>query len=89
MESSQPQLHEGISAQRILVEEDKLRELFTLCKVPGCGAAIDPSEVILTYTGTVAHVTATCNSNHTEFWDSSSSVGEGHGKRFVTNILMV
>ena len=85
MESSQPQLHEGISAQRILVEEDKLRELFT----PGCGAAIDPSEVILTYTGTVAHVTATCNSNHSEFWDSSSSVGEGHGKRFVTNILMV
>ena len=88
-ESSQQHLHNGVFLQRVIVDEDKLRALFTVCKVPDCGSAIDPTEVDIRYTGAAAHVTATCNSNHTETWDSSSAVGEGHNKRFVINILMV
>ena len=72
------------------MDEDKLRALITVCKVIGCGSAIDPSEVTVRYIGTVAQVTATCNNNHSEYWESSSTVGDGHGiSSYVTNILAV
>ena len=71
------------------MEEDKLRSLFVVCKLPECRAAIDPDEVIFRYTGAALNVTATCNNNHTEHWDSSSSVGEGRAKHFIINVLLV
>ena len=71
------------------MEEDKLRSLFVVCKLPECRSAIDPDEVTFRYSGAAVHVIATCNSNHTEHWESSSSVGEGHGKHYVINVLLV
>ena len=86
---SEPHFHHGINEQRIIVDETNLRSLFTICKRPGCYSAIDPAEVIVRYTGAVAHVSATCNNNHTEHWESSSAAGEGHSKHYVTNVLLV
>ena len=57
----------GINEQRIIVEESKLRSLFKVCKVDGCHSVIDPDNVSIRFTGTVAHATATCNNSHTEF----------------------
>ena len=73
----------------VIVEEEKLLELFRVCKQPHCEAAIDPAEISLCRTGAALQITATCNNSHTEHWSSSSSIGEGRSRLFVINILLV
>ena len=82
-------IHPSISKSRVVVEEDQLMHLFRVCRLANCGSAIDPAEIIMDRTGAALTVKTTCNSNHVETWSSSPSIGEGHSKVHVINILLV
>ena len=74
---------------RLVVEEDLLLQLFTVCRHANCGSAIDPAEVTLVRTGAALQISATCNNNHSQEWSSSASIGHGNSKLFVINVLLV
>jgi hypothetical protein len=75
--------------KRVIVEEEQLLQLFKICRQPNCGSAIDPTEIKLCRTGAALQITATCNNSHVEKWSSSSTIGAGHSKLFVINLLLV
>ena len=71
------------------MEQDQLLQLFHKCRRAGCTAAVDEDDIQINRTGAAIHVVATCNNSHVEHWMSSSTVGEGHSKLFVVNVLLV
>ena len=64
-------------------------DLFRVCNTPNCGSIVDSDDTKVTTAGANITVTATCLENqHTQTWSSSSSVGEGHKRIFIVNILL-
>ena len=74
--------------KRIIVETDLLLELFSVCKHPGCGSAIDRDNIQVKTTGAAVGINATCNNSHENTWSSSSKVGEGKKQSNLINIEM-
>ena len=73
---------------RVIVETDLLLELFSVCKYPGCGCAVDSENIQVTRIGAALRVKATCNDSHENVWSSSSKVGEGKKQMYLINILL-
>ena len=63
-------------------------ELFSLCPVHGCGAAIDPANRNIIEHGAAIVVHYTCNSHHKGEWSSSPTVGSGNSKVWVINSIL-
>ena len=78
-----------VSYKSVIVEEQKLLQVFRVCKERNCNAVIDPAEIVLRRTGATLQVTANCNNSHTEVWSSSSSVGDGRSSLYMIDVLMV
>ena len=75
--------------QSIIIEEERLMELFKKCQHIDCEAAVDQDNLEVIRNGAYMKITATCNNNHVEMWESSSRVGEGHIQYPVINLLLV
>ena len=73
---------------RVIVETDLLLELFSVCKYPGCGCAVDSENIKVTRVGAALKVKATCNDSHDYLWSSSSKVGQGKNQMYLINILL-
>ena len=74
--------------KRVIVERDLLLKLFSVCKYPGCGCAVDSENVKVTRVGAALKVKTTCNDSHDYFWVSSSKVGQGKKQMYLINILL-
>ena len=81
-------LDKDVLIERIIVDRPALLSLFRVCSTQGCGALIDPGDVVVHTHGAAMTVRATCLENHEMFWKSSSIVGEGRKQIFVVNILL-
>ena len=73
---------------RFIVEKTSLQRLFRFCSVEKCGSIIDQEDVTFHKKGAAVVVKYTCLNHHEQSWSSSSSVGEGHHRFFVINILL-
>ena len=73
---------------RFIVEKTALVRLFRFCSVENCRSLIDPEDVTFHKKGAAVVVKYTCLNHHDQSWSSSSSVGEGHHRFFVINILL-
>ena len=65
-----------------------LLQLFSLCQVVECGAAIDPENIDVKQHGAAVVVRYTCNKHHAREWCSSPVMGKGKGKIWVINALL-
>ena len=81
-------LDKEVLTERVLVDKPAILNLFRVCSIQGCGAPIDPEDVIAHTDGAAMTVKATCLENHEISWKSCNTVGEGHSKIFVVNILL-
>ena len=82
-------LEVGIKTERIVVDKPSLLELFRVCSEPHCGSIIDQEDVSIITVGAAITVKTTCLQNHhQQTWSSSTTVGEGHKRQFVINILL-
>ena len=77
-----------VMIERVLVDKPAILILFRVCSIQGCGAPIDPEDVIVHTDGAAMTVKATCLEHHEISWKSCNTVGEGHSKIFVVNILL-
>ena len=81
-------LDKDVNEERFLVEKSALLSMFRVCSVPGCGTVIDSEDVTVHTVGAAVIVKATCLQHHDLTWSSSSTVGDGHKKVFIINILL-
>ena len=71
------------------MDKPALLELFRVCSEPHCGSIIDQEDVLILTVGAAINVTTSClQNNHQRTWSSSTTVGEGHKRQFVINILL-
>ena len=75
--------------QHAIVDKTLLLDLFRVCRIGGCGAAIDPDDVTMTTRGAAISVRAVCCNSHETNWNSSTKVGESKRKMFRINIELV
>ena len=81
-------LDQDVLTERIVVDRPALLGLFRVCSIQGCGAPIDPGDVVVHAHGAAVTVRATCLEHHEVFWKSSNTVGHGRNQIFVVNILL-
>ena len=81
-------IEKDIVTERFIVDKASLQKLFHFCTVENCGSIIDPSDVTFHKVGAAVIVKSTCLNNHTQSWSSSNSVGEGHHRLFIINVLL-
>ena len=81
-------LDKEVLTERVLVDKTAILTLFRVCSIQGCGAPIDPEDVTVHTEGAAMTVKATCLGYHDTSWKSCNTVGEGHSKIFVVNILL-
>ena len=74
--------------KRVIVDTDLLRELFSVCRHPGCNSAIDRDNIRVKTTGAAIRMDGICNNSHDNTWSSSKKVGEGKKKYNVVNVEM-
>ena len=72
--------------KHVIVDKELLLELFKVCRIGGCGAAIDRDDVTMTTKGAAISVRAVCCNSHETNWQSSTRVGESKRKIFRINI---
>ena len=77
-----------IEAPKAVVFLSCLMQLFCLCPIPGCGAAIDPANRSTVQHGAGLVVHYTCNNNHRGEWSSSPTVGSGNSKVWAINSIL-
>ena len=77
-----------VFTERIIVDKPAILDLFRVCSTQGCGAVIDPGDIVVHTYGAAMTVRATCLEHHETFWKSSNSVGVGRNKIFAVNILL-
>ena len=65
-----------------------LLQLFSVCRVPSCGNAVDPANITIKNNGAMVSVRCLCNSNHQTDWDSGPVLGTGTSAVAVINILL-
>ena len=81
-------LEPGLTTCRVLVEKERLLQLFRVCSEPSCKALIDPQDVKYIEIGAAVNIHAVCLNNHSQTWCSSSTVGEGNKRMYVVNIVL-
>ena len=65
-----------------------LKNLFSVCRHPGCGSAIDQDNIRVKTTGAAIRMDGVCNNSHDNTWSSSKKVGEGKKQYNVVNVEM-
>ena len=55
---------DNIESPKVIVFVSALLTLFSVCRVAGCGKAVDSSNIGVKYKGGCVKITATCNANH-------------------------
>ena len=73
---------------KVIVYMNLLLQLFSVCRVESCGAAVDPANIETYERGACLVVSGVCNQNHTFKWSSSPMRGTGHSARPEINILL-
>ena len=81
-------MESAVMTDRFIVDKSSLLQLFRFCSVEGCGSIIDQEDITFHEVGAAVVVKYTCLQHHEQSWSSSSSVGEGHNKLYVINILL-
>ena len=87
-QGSEDDISDPVKAPKVIVFLSNLVSLFAACRLPECNSSVDPANIKVTYYGAMAEVKATCNENHTTFWQSCPTVGTGKAKAGVINILL-
>ena len=77
-----------MTAPKVIVYMTSLLSLFAVCRSPGCNSAVFPENIRVSYYGAMAEIKATCNADHTTFWQSSPTLGTGRKKVGVLNVLL-
>ena len=58
-----------VGSPKVIVFLSALLALFSVCRVAGCGKAVDSGNIGIKYKGGCVKITATCNANHVfEVW---------------------
>ena len=77
-----------VEAPKLIVFLSSLLPLFAVCRLPECQSVVDQDNIKVTYKGARAEIRATCNENHTTFWQSSPTLGSGKSQVGVINLLL-
>ena len=56
--------NDSIESPKVIVFLSALLTLFSVCRVAGCGKAVDRGNIEVKYKGGCVKITATCNANH-------------------------
>ena len=67
-----------------------LLQLFSVCRVGGCGGYVDEENILVKQDGAMVRVECVCNNDHRHktVWESSPKIGTGKQQTAVINILI-
>ena len=67
-----------------------LLQLFSVCRVGGCGGCVDEENILVRQDGAMVRVECVCNNDHRHktVWESSPMIGSGRQQTSVINILL-
>ena len=79
-----------IETQKVIVFLPALLQLFSVCRVGGCGGCVDEENIIVKQDGAMVKVECVCNNDHRHktSWESSPVLGTGKQRMAVINILI-
>ena len=80
--------YQYIDAKKAIIFLPSLLQLFSVCRVPGCGSAVDQDDINIKTNGAMVSVACLCNSGHKTDWDSGPMLGTGTRAVAVINILL-
>ena len=67
-----------------------LLQLFSVCRVGGCGGLVDEENICVKQEGAMVRVECVCNNDHRHktSWESSPMLGTGRQRTAVINLLI-
>ena len=80
--------YQYIDAKKAIIFLPSLLQLFSVCRVPSCGSAVDQDNINIKTSGAMVSVRCLCNSGHQTDWDSGPMLGTGTSAVAVINILL-
>ena len=71
------------------MSKSSILSLLTKCQTFGCGAAVNPDELVTVPDGAALHVRQTCADGHQNTWQSSEGISDKGRRVNVINIMLV